>query len=138
MLFEYPDFTLLYSAHQHTWELFFHSEQELTAATLTMLFDIIEHHNLNAPLIMWREADASLSFAALRIFERRAPEIIPALACISQNLATRRALEIALCILVKHANCRVFSSEGDARDWLLRITSSRLTVPAVRLAAPFA
>lgn len=138
MLFEYTDFTLLYSSHQHTWELFFHNEHELQASTLTMLLDIIEHHNLQAPLIMWREGDASLSFAALRMFERRAPNTIPALACISTDLATRRALEVTFCVLVQHPQCHTFSCEHDARDWLLRIASHRPCIPPVHLTAPMA
>lgn len=138
MLFEYPNFTLFYSPHQHTWELLFHAEEELEATALTMVIDIIAHHNLNAPMIMWREGNTSFSFAALRLLERRASDVIPAIACVSSDLATRRSLEITFCVLIQHPQCRTFSEEADARDWLLRVASSRPRLPAVQLAAPFA
>lgn len=138
MLFEYSDFTLYYSAYQHTWELNCTTEHELHASMCTMILDIIEHHNLNAPLLLWREDDVSLSFGALRALERRAGFIIPAIACISANMSTRRAIQIALSTIVCHPRCQAFSNESEARDWLVRITQTRQIAPPVRLHAPMA
>lgn len=138
MLFEYPDFTLYYSFYQHTWELRCTPEHELYASTCAMILDIIEHHNLNAPLLFWREADTSLSFGALRVLERRANFILPAIACISPNMSTRRAIQIALSTIVCHPQCQTFSCEDEARDWLVRITQTSQISAPVRLHAPMA
>lgn len=129
MLFRYPEFTLAYKAHVHTWELTFVHDEEIAASTLMRVFDIIEHHNLDAPLLLFRQEDASVSFTALRLFERRAPLLLPAMACISSSMATRRALEITFCILIQDPVCRVFSNEHDARAWLARVHSPYIQVP---------
>ncbi len=139
MLFQYPEFTLFYNSYQHMWELMFHKEDEFQARMCTIILDLIEHHNLDAPMLIWREDNTSFSFAALRVMERRATRVIPAIACISSNLSTRRALEITFNVLIKHPRFNTFTTEDEARDWLIRTTRPQKSfIPSVQLHAPIA
>ena len=124
MLFEDATFTLYFDASYHAWELHSKRSEALEEDALELISAWIERHDLDAPLIIWREGDSSLSFEALRALERLATRL-PALVAISRDLATRRALEVTFDVLLKHPCSRVFACEPQARDWLLRQQRSR-------------